>query len=46
MRMEEPLEATTYRLALKVLLAIAFLAARITYTGIAFHLPQYGFFAI
>jgi hypothetical protein len=45
-RMEEPLEATHYRLALKVLLLIAFLAALITYTGFAFHLPRHGFFAI
>jgi hypothetical protein len=44
--MEEPLEATHYRLALKVLLWIAFLAALITYTGFSFHLPQYGFFAL
>lgn len=45
-RMEEPLEATHYRLALKVLLWLAFLAALITYTGFTFHLPHYGFFAI
>ena len=45
-RMEEPLEATRYRLALQVLLWIAFLAALITYTGFSFHLPHYGFFVI
>jgi hypothetical protein len=45
-RMEEPLEATRYRLALKVLLWIAFLAALITYTGFSLHLPEHGFFAI
>jgi hypothetical protein len=43
-RMEEPLEATQYRPALRVLLWIAFLAALITYTGFAFHLPRHGFF--
>ena len=45
-RMEEPLEATRYRLAFKVLIWIAFLAALITYTGFSFHLPHYGFFVI
>jgi hypothetical protein len=45
-RLEEPLEGTRYRLALRVLLSIAFLAALITYTGFAFHLPDHGFFAI
>ena len=45
-RLEEPLEATRYRLAVKVLLWLAFLAALITYTGFSFHLPHHGFFAI
>jgi hypothetical protein len=45
-RLEEPLEATHYRLAVKVLLWLAFLAALITYTGFTFHLPHHGFFAI
>ncbi len=45
-RMEEPLEATQYRLALKVLIWIMFLAALITYTGFAFHPPRHGFFEI
>ena len=45
-RMEEPLEATHYRLALKLLLWAAFLAALITYTGFSLHLPHYGFFVI
>jgi hypothetical protein len=45
-RLEEPLETAHYRLALKVLLLIAFLAALITYTGFTFHLPEHGFFAM
>ena len=45
-RMEEPLEATHYRPAVRVLLWIAFLAALITYTGFAFHPPRHGFFVI
>jgi hypothetical protein len=45
-RLEEPLEATRYRLAVRVLLWIAFLAALITYTGFAFHPPRHGFFVI
>jgi hypothetical protein len=45
-RMEEPLEAPQYRLALKVLIWIMFLAALITYTGFAFHPPRHGFFEI
>ena len=45
-RMEEPLEGTQYRLALKVLIWIMFLAALITYTGFAFHPPRHGFFEI
>jgi hypothetical protein len=44
--MEEPLEATQYRPAFKVLLWIAFLAALITYTGFALHPPRHGFFEI
>jgi hypothetical protein len=45
-RMEAPLEATRYRLALKILLLTAFLSALITYTGFSLHLPHYGFFVI
>jgi len=45
-RMEEPLEATHYRLAVQVLIWIAFLAALITYTGFAFYPPRHGFFVI
>jgi len=45
-RMEAPLEAAHYRLALKLLLLAAFLAALITYTGFSLHLPHYGFFVI
>ncbi len=45
-RLEEPLEATSYRPAVKALLIFFFICAIIIYTGFAFRLPVYDFFNI
>lgn len=43
-RLEEPLEATQYRPAIKVLLWVFFLAAIIIFTGFSFNPPIHDFF--
>jgi hypothetical protein len=43
-RLEEPLEATHYRLAVKTLLIMFFIAAIIIYTGFSFNPPLHDFF--